>query len=84
MQIEIHTPELEQRVQRRIQSGRYHDADELLGKALDALDEKAPLPASAPAKQTGAALLEALEASPYREIDLTPPRVPIVVRDVHL
>jgi Arc/MetJ-type ribon-helix-helix transcriptional regulator len=41
MHIEIHKPELEQRVRRRIQSGQYHDVDELLTKALDALDEKA-------------------------------------------
>jgi hypothetical protein len=36
------------------------------------------------AKQTGAAILEVLQSSPYREIDLTPPRVPIFVRDVQL
>lgn len=45
MHIEIHQPELEQRVLRQIQSGHYHDVDELLTKALDALDEKsAPIP----------------------------------------
>jgi hypothetical protein len=41
MQIEIHQPELERRVRRQIQSGQYHDLEELLTKALDALDEKA-------------------------------------------
>ncbi len=40
MHIEIHEPALEQRVRRQIQSGQYHDVDELLTKALDALDEK--------------------------------------------
>ena len=29
------------------------------------------------AKQTGVAILEVLQSSPYREIDLTPPRVPV-------
>ena len=82
MQIEIHKPELEQRVRRQIQSGQYHDVDDLLTKALDALDEKAPI--AAPSDRTGAALLEVLETSPYPEIDLTPPRVPILVRDVNL
>jgi hypothetical protein len=89
MHIEIHQADLEQRVRRQIQSGQYHDVDELLTKALDALEEKSSLPASTspttePAKQTGAALLEVLQASPYPEIDLAPPRVPIFVRDVDL
>ena len=37
MSIEIHTPELERRVRERIQSGHFHDVDELLTRALDAL-----------------------------------------------
>jgi Arc/MetJ-type ribon-helix-helix transcriptional regulator len=40
MNIEIHTPELEQRVRAHIRSGRFHDTDELLTKAFDALEEK--------------------------------------------
>lgn len=43
MNIEIHKPELEQRVRRQVQSGQYHDVDELLTEALDALDEKTAL-----------------------------------------
>ena len=39
MSIEIHKPELERRVREGIQSGRFHDVDELLTKALDALSE---------------------------------------------
>jgi Arc/MetJ-type ribon-helix-helix transcriptional regulator len=31
-------------VNAQIQSGHFHDADELLEKALDALEEKAPAP----------------------------------------
>lgn len=38
MTIEIHTPELEQRVKRGIQSGQFHDVDDLLTKALNALE----------------------------------------------
>src|SRR5258708_35484131 len=34
MNLEIHKPELAQRVQARIQSGLFHDADELIEKAL--------------------------------------------------
>jgi hypothetical protein len=44
MQIEIQKPEVAQRAQSYIESGRFHDTDELLTKAFDALDEKAPEP----------------------------------------
>ena len=83
MHLEIHTPELVQRVRRQIQSGQFHDVDELLTKALDALEEKTP--ETPPADATGAVILAALQASPYPEIDLAPPRVRLSnVRDVVL
>jgi Arc/MetJ-type ribon-helix-helix transcriptional regulator len=50
MNIEIRNPELVQRMSAHIQQGHFHDADELLEKALDALDEKNALPASEPEK----------------------------------
>jgi Arc/MetJ-type ribon-helix-helix transcriptional regulator len=76
---------LVERVNAHIQTGQFHDADELLEKALDALDERtAAARVSAPAKKTGAAILAALQACSYPEVDLTPPRVPIFVRDVEL
>jgi Arc/MetJ-type ribon-helix-helix transcriptional regulator len=76
---------LVERVNAHIQTGQFHDADELLEKALDALDERtAATPVSTPARKTGATILAALQACPYPEIDLTPPRVPIFVRDVEL
>src|ERR1017187_4833136 len=82
MNLEIHNPELLQRVNAHIQTGHFHDADELLEKALDALDERAP---AAAATATDSVILAALQASPYREIDLTPPRVLLSnVRDVVL
>ena len=81
MNLEIHRSELAQRVQARIESGDFHDADELIEKALDALDEQAT--AAAPATETGAVVLAALQARPYPDIDLTPPRVRLTnVRDV--
>jgi Arc/MetJ-type ribon-helix-helix transcriptional regulator len=73
MNLEIHKPELEQRVQAQIESGHFHDVDELIEKALDALDQQTR--AVAPPAATGAVVLAALQARPYREIDLTPPRV---------
>jgi Arc/MetJ-type ribon-helix-helix transcriptional regulator len=39
MNIEIQKPELERRVREGVQSGRFHDVDEFLTKALDALAE---------------------------------------------
>jgi Arc/MetJ-type ribon-helix-helix transcriptional regulator len=75
MNLEIHKLELAQRVQAQIRSGHFHDADDLLEKALDAIEEQST--AATPETATGAVLVAALQASPYREIDLTPPRVPL-------
>jgi hypothetical protein len=83
MNLEIHKPELVQRVNAHIETGHFHDADELLEKALDALDEQTT--AAAPPTATGAVVLAALQARPYPDIDLTPPRVRLTnVRDVVL
>jgi len=83
MNLEIHKPELAQRVQGQIQSGHFHNTGELIEKALDALDEQATT--AAPPTATGAVVLAALQARPYPDIDLTPPRVRLTnVRDVVL
>ena len=82
MNLEIHKPELVQRVNAHIQAGKFHDLDELLEKALDALDQPTP---NATLTETGAVVLKALQASPYPDIDLIPPRVRLAnVRDVVL
>lgn len=84
MNLEIHKPELAQRVQAQIQSGHFNDVDELLEKALDALEGRTSA-ASARDTRTGAALIAALQASPYRELDIEPPRVRLAnIRDVEL
>lgn len=57
------------------------------GVSVDALIERLmnERAASAPAAGlTGAALLAVLQASPYRDVDLTPQRQPLPVRDVVL
>jgi len=83
MNLEIRTPALEERVRAQIQSGQFHDVDELLTRALDALDGQSS--SATPETATAAVLLAALQASPYKEIDLTPPRVLLTnVRDVAL
>ena len=83
MNIEIHNPDLVQRLTMRIRTGEFHDADELIEKALDALDEHTA--ATSSTTETGAVVLAALQASPYPDTDLTPPRVRLDnVRDVVL
>ena len=56
MTLEITRPETEARIQRYLQSGRFHDLDELLTKALDALPEPAANP---PEPRTGQELIDA-------------------------
>jgi hypothetical protein len=48
MTLEITRPETEARIQRYIQSGQFHDLDELLTKALDALPEPEAAVTAAP------------------------------------
>jgi Arc/MetJ-type ribon-helix-helix transcriptional regulator len=55
MNLEIHNPELVQRVNAHIQTGKFHDADELIEKALDALEAKAPATVSTAAERRRAA-----------------------------
>lgn len=78
MNLEICKLELVQRVQAEIQNRHLHDAEELLEQALDALNEKSPVPEN----ETGSVVLAALQARPYPDIDLTPPRVRLKVRSV--
>jgi len=56
MTLEITRPETEARIQRYLQSGQFHDLDELLAKALDALPEPAATP---PERRSGQSLIDA-------------------------
>jgi Arc/MetJ-type ribon-helix-helix transcriptional regulator len=89
MNLEIHKPELVQRVNAHIRTGHFHDADDVLEKALDALEERVTAPSGAHAaktdgRRTGADLIAALQSSPYRELDIEPTRFRLStpVRDV--
>ena len=44
MNLEIHKPELVQRVTAHIQTGHFHNVDEVIEKTLDALDGAKPSP----------------------------------------
>jgi hypothetical protein len=73
MTIKIQNPDLVQRLATHIRTGGFHDADELIEKALDALDEhKSATPQTT---ETGSVVLAALQASPYPNIELTPHRI---------
>jgi Arc/MetJ-type ribon-helix-helix transcriptional regulator len=89
MNLEIRKPGLVQRVNAHIQAGRLHNADELIEKALDALDEQVTAPSGECAtksadRRTGADLIAALQSSPHRELDIEPTRfrLSMPVRDV--
>ena len=71
MNLEIRKQELVQRVNEQIQSRRLHDADELLERALDALDEKSPAPASAAERRRVAGRKSLVEVfAPLRGLNL--------------
>jgi hypothetical protein len=59
MTLEINRPETEARIQRYLRSGQFHDLDELLTKALDALPEPEAPAATAPEGRTGQAIVDA-------------------------
>jgi hypothetical protein len=82
MTIEIHRPELEALVRERMKRGAFLTVEDVLMQAL----ESSPLPggkgAGPPDDSTGAELVVAMQASPYKEISLEPPRDCPPVRDV--
>jgi len=80
MNIEIHDPELERQVPEALKSGRFQDFEEMLAKALGALSESAS--AHSREIRSGAALVEAMQASPHKEIELGPERYRLPVREL--
>jgi hypothetical protein len=87
MTIEIHRPELEALIRERMKTGAFPTVEDALIQAL----KSSPLPAEhgpgawngTPAP-TGADLVAAMQASPYKEIDLEPVRAHMPVRDARL
>jgi Arc/MetJ-type ribon-helix-helix transcriptional regulator len=71
MTLEIHKPELVQRVNAQIQSGHFHDADEFIEKALDALEVKPPATVSAMERRRAAGRKSLVEVfAPLRGMNL--------------
>jgi Arc/MetJ-type ribon-helix-helix transcriptional regulator len=84
MNIDIQNPELQQRVRDQIQRGQFHNVDELLEKALDALEEKRAV-APAPRRPAGRKSLAQLFAdSPFKGLEIDFERDPDCGRDVKL
>jgi hypothetical protein len=84
MTIEIDRPELEALILQRMKSGGFHNVEDAL---LQALRVAPPVERSETSRdqRTGADLIAALQASPYRELDIEPPKVRLTtVRDVVL
>lgn len=81
MTIEIHQPELEALILERMQKGAFGSVEDVLLQAL----KSSPLPADEnepSCSSTGADLIAAMQASPYKEVDLEPARERMPVRDV--
>ena len=74
MTIETHTPELDERLKRGIQTGQFHDVDELLLKALDASEKEQPVARPRPRRERSnrTAVRSMLEFSKTHSVKLPP------------
>lgn len=81
MTIEIQRPELEALILQRMESLGLHNIEDVLMLALTA---SFVVPEKSRDRRTGADLIAALQASPYREIDIEPARFrsPMPARDM--
>ncbi|HTU46887.1 MAG TPA: hypothetical protein VMF91_17610 [Bryobacteraceae bacterium] len=82
MTIEILRPELEALIMQRLKTGAFHSVEDIIMQALKALPPPEDHTAKPTEKRTGADLIAALQASPYREIEIEPARYRVPVRDV--
>lgn len=84
MTIEIQRPELEALIRERMKTGAFPTVEDALIEALKSspspADQRA-LPSNGTPVLTGADLVTAMQASPYKEIDLEPTRARMPVRD---
>jgi hypothetical protein len=75
MTIEIQRPELEALIHERMKSGAFQNVEDVLMQALKAsptLDEKDAGRTNEKSSATGAELVEAMQGSPFKEIELEP------------
>ena len=84
MTIEIQRPELEALINERMKTGAFQNVEDVLMQALKAspiLNEKDAGRSHDKSSLTGAELVEAMQASPFKEIELEPGRERMPVRD---
>jgi hypothetical protein len=68
-----------------MKSGGFHNVEDALLEALKTSPPVEEPPGASHDKRTGADLIADLQASPYRELDIEPPKVRLtIVRDVVL
>jgi hypothetical protein len=82
MTIELRRPELEALIMERMRSGRFLDVEDALMQALETSPVTDRTPATAAKNRTGADLIAAMQASPYRDIEIEPARYRMPVREV--
>jgi hypothetical protein len=80
MTIEIRKPELQALILQRMKESGFHDIEDVLMQALQT--SVPPRQSPVTKKRTGADLIAAMQASPYREIEIEPERFRLPVRHV--
>jgi hypothetical protein len=84
MTIEIHKPQLEALIREWMKGGAFQTVEDALMQALGSSPipvGEDPRPSHETAASTGADLVAAMQASPYKEINLEPLRDRLPVRD---
>lgn len=73
MHIEIHKPELQVLIRQAMADGRFPDVEEALLHALKAASPQ-PAPAKDAPVRMGSELIAAMQAMPYKNVDIEPER----------
>jgi Arc/MetJ-type ribon-helix-helix transcriptional regulator len=84
MTIEIQRPELEALIRERMKSGAFQNVEDVVMQALKASpapDQKDAGRSDEKSSAMGAELVEAMQASPFKEIGIEPGRERMPVRD---
>jgi Arc/MetJ-type ribon-helix-helix transcriptional regulator len=81
MTLEIHRPELETLIREWMKSGAFSSVEDALIQALKA-DPPSPTSHNEPSRRMGSELVEAMQSSPHKDIDLDSARRPMPVRTV--
>jgi hypothetical protein len=80
--IQIQKPELEALILDRMQTGKFENIEDFLLRALRASPLTGETLHGEGREGTGADLVAAMQASPYKEIDIEPTRERLAARDV--